>query len=241
MLIAVVNKSTRITHDEAAAMTAACNAQLAQHVAPLWRAWPATVMLCASEATVPANASPVYLFNTPDQPNAEGWHSEDSHGRVYGKVFADPVLDNGGTVLRTANSVSGVLSHECIEAWGDPQVNRWMEAPDGRLYADELCDPVEMDSYDVLVAGHPVAVSNFVCPSWFDDSPPAHAQFDYLRRLTAPFTMTKGGYMVYREAAAEQQTFGRVIAAFGEEYPEWRRPGKAHVAARTARRGAFLA
>jgi hypothetical protein len=240
MLIAVVNKSARITHDQAVAMTAACNAQMMAHVAPLWRAWPATVALCSSESTVPANASPIYLFDSPDQPNAEGWHSEDPHGRVYGKVFANPVLDNGGTVLSGANSVSGVLSHECIEAWGDPQVNRWIEGPDGKLYADERADPVEMDSYDVNVGGAHVAVSNFILPAWCDDSPPAHSQFDYMHRLTAPFTMTRGGYMVYREAGTEQQTFGRVVAEFGIEYPEWKKPGKMHVAARTARRGVTL-
>jgi len=239
MIIAIVNKSTRVTHDQAVAMTAACNAQLAQHVAPLWRAWPATVSFFASETAVPASASPIYLFDTPDQPDALGWHSEDSHGRVFGKVFVNPVLDNGGAVLRTANSVSGVLSHEVIEAWGDPQVNRWAEAPDGNLYAIELCDPVEMDSYDMLISGAHVAVSNFITPSWLDDSPPAHSQFDYMRKLTAPFTMTSGGYVVYRGAGAEQQTFGRVVAQFGADYPEWRKPGKQHSASRTARRGVY--
>lgn len=239
MIIAVVNKSARITRDQAYVMAAACNTQLAQHVAPLWRAWPATVSLFASEAAVPASASPIYLFDKPDDPNALGWHSEDSHGRVYGKVFVNPVLDNRGTVLRTANSVSSVLSHECIEAWGDPQVNRWAEAPNGNLYAIELCDPVEMDAYDMLVAGSPVAVSNFITPAWLDDSPPAHSQFDYLRRLSAPFSMTRGGYMVYRSAGTEKQSFGRTQIDYGDEYPEWRKPGKQHVAARTCRRQVF--
>jgi len=238
MLIAVINKSKRISNSDTALMTAACNAQMAHDVAPFWRKFP-TAVIQATEATIPDGAAPIYLFDVADDPNALGWHTEDAHGRIYGKVFVNPILDNGGTVLHGPNSVLVTLSHEAIEADGDPSVNRWAEGPRGRLYADEWCDPVEADAYDISIMGKMMSVSNFIGPAWRDATPPAHSKFDFLGKLHAPFTMTKGGYMVYRTAGAEHQTFGRVVVEYGEEYPEWKKAGKHHAAARTARRGAW--
>jgi hypothetical protein len=84
------------------------------------------------------------------------------------------------------------------------------------------CDPVESDSYIVNVGSTPVSVSNFVYPSFFNPQAQAcDAPFDYLKKLTAPFTMTKGGYMIYRTGGegTEQQIFG-------EEMPEWKKEMK---------------
>jgi hypothetical protein len=57
-----------------------------------------------------------------------------------------------------------------------------------------------------LPAGSPsypvngVSVSNFVTPSWFDPPAGVTAQFDKLGQLPRPFTILKGGYVVYESA-----------------------------------------
>jgi hypothetical protein len=88
----------------------------------------------------------------------------------------------------------------------------------------EVCDPVEAPTY--VVNG--VSVSNFVTPAWFDPLP-NHAQYDKLSKLKAPFSMVKGGYVVYEAAGAEHQQFG---AAF----PAWRKKMKSGKLAHTQHR-----
>jgi len=95
----------------------------------------------------------------------------------------------------------------------------------GSAYSFEVCDPVEAPSY--VVSG--VSVSNFVTPSWFDPLAPSGAQFDKLGHLTAPFTIVKGGYVVYESAGQQQQKYG-------DDFPGWRKEMKGGPMARTRRR-----
>ena len=84
-------------------------------------------------------------------------------------MFVDPILDNGGTWLRGANSVSATISHEVCELVGDPTANHWVENARGALVAVELCDPVESCAYSIgLRDGRRVSVSDFVYPDWFN-------------------------------------------------------------------------
>ena len=64
----------------------------------------------------------------------------------------------------------------------------------GILYAIEICDPVEADSYTI----YGQEVSNFVTPWWFGNPLPAGAKYDFLGKLLAPFSMTAGGYFSSR-------------------------------------------
>jgi hypothetical protein len=140
-------------------------------------------------------------------------------------VFVSPVLDHGGTALTGGLSVSAVLSHEVCEWFGDRFVNLWADDGRGTEYAVELCDPVEQDSYEI--AG--VAVSNFVTKRYFDRLCPKGMQVDYLNKLTAPYSMTKGGYLLVRRA-------GKIEQKLGDTYPAWKRATKEFPAARTAKR-----
>ena len=56
----------------------------------------------------------------------------------------------------------------------------------------------------------------------------ATAQFDKLGQLHAPFSILKGGYVVYESAGKEQQKFG-------DEFPDWRKEMKTGPLARTRR------
>jgi len=96
----------------------------------------------------------------------------------------------------------------------------------GRRTASRLCDPVEAPTYEV----NGVSVSNFVTPAWFDPmSDHATAHYDKLGKLHAPFSILKGGYVVYESAGAEHQQFG-------DEFPAWRKKMKSGKLARTRRR-----
>lgn len=216
--VAVLNKSNKIQNGDAAAMTAACRKQLRLHVAPSWGFAVPAVSFVANEAELDPSAFPVYLLNDPDQANALGYHDETPAGRPYGRVFVVPCLDNG-------EQVSVTLSHELCELRGDPACNVWATAPDGYDYAQELGDPVEGDSYMV---GR-VAVSNFALPAWFDGQAQKGERFDYMGKLSAPFTMTPGGYVIRKRA-------GKVTEVYGEAFPRWKRDVKATPGARGFKR-----
>jgi hypothetical protein len=250
MLIAIVNHSARVTDADANLMTLAVQQQLTLHVAPAWNQKAPTLKFysAADIKKVPGYAWIVGIFDNPTVANALGYHSENDDV-IDGFTFVDPVLDNKGVVLYDESnpqnvSVSSVLSHEVVEMFGDRFANLWADGPaNGRnsQYAMELCDPVEADSYVVEVifegATTKVSVSNFVFPSWFNPQATVKLNFpfDYLKKLTAPFTMTSGGYMIVRVAGNASQIFGyhryhgnnqneRMI--IDPAMPEWKRAFK---------------
>lgn len=232
MLIALLSASRYLADKlpQVQLIAQALSSQLRYHAAPAWAALPWSCSYYADPKLVPSTAYRLWLLDDPDAAGALGYHDQDPSGAPYGKVFTKPILDSGGDVLRLANSISVTASHEALEIFGDPQANYWAEMPDGRLIALELCDPVEGDAYDVSVGGHPVAVSNFVFPEYFDWSPQSQ-RFDKLRRLSSPFTMTNGGYQILKDG-------GAVKNVFGASYASWKLAGKSHPAARTAKRAA---
>jgi hypothetical protein len=223
--IAVLNRSTKVSTSQAVAMTAACAHQLRYHAAPSWYRTAPGVAFVTDDAHLLPGVCPVYLFDDADTSGALGYHDQTPAGLPYGKVFAKTILDAGGGILSGQYSVSATLSHELLELFGDKDCNLWASAPDGYDYAVELGDPVENDSY--TYGG--VELSNFALPSYFDAQPEAGARFDYLGKLSAPFSMTSGGYLIRRKG-------GAITQVYGESYPDWKLAGKTHPAARTARR-----
>ena len=212
MKIAIINKSTLVSAADVTRMTAAVYRQVKWQVSKAWELKPPLVVEAADEASAPVGATKVMIFDDADVAGALGYHDVGPDGLPYGKVFAKVSLDNNV-------SVSSVLSHETCEIVGDAHANYWADAPDGKSYALELCDPVESDSYMINVNGVNVEVSNFVTPDFFDTVQVAGAKFDWLGKLTAPFTMTKGGYLIVR-------TDGTASQVFGEEFPEWKKVSK---------------
>jgi hypothetical protein len=227
MLIAILNQSSLVTNDQAAAMTQAIATQVRMDAAPLWDRSPAAVIFYTDPGAVPATAHGIAIVDTiEDEPQGVlGFHTEDPGGNLWGVVAAKPELDNGGQPTTGDWSVSSVLSHEVLEMYIDPNCNLWANNNAGKAYAFEVCDPVEAPTYDV----NGVSVSNFVTPAWFDPQAAATAQFDQLGLLHAAFGILKGGYVVYESAGKEQQEFG-------DEFPDWRREMKSGPLARTRRR-----
>jgi hypothetical protein len=209
-------------------MTRACATQLKYHAAPAWGKTPIPVVYATTEATAPPGSWVIGIFDDSDQAGALGWHTVEGDV-VYGRVFARPVLTHGGDALTKKLSVASVLSHEVLETFVDPFCNDYADVDGHRAIAKEVGDPVEADSYPITVGGIKVTVSNFVTQRWFDPQATT-GPFDYLGSLTAPFTMTKGGYLIVLQE-------GRVSQVFGDRHEEWRtRELKQSPLSRTARR-----
>ena len=228
MLIAILNQSTLVSNQDAATITQAIAKQVRMDVAPLWDRAAAAVIFYTNPTDVPATAHGIALVDTiNDQPQSVlGFHTEDQGGKLWGVVAAKPELDNGGKATTGDWSVSSVMSHEVLEMFIDPNCNLWANDGHGKAYSFEVCDPVEAPTYEV----DGVSVSNFVTPTWFDPlSNDATAQYDKLGKLHAPFSILKGGYVVYESAGADHQEFG-------DEFPDWRKEMKSGKLARTRRR-----
>jgi hypothetical protein len=233
VIIGVQNLSTLVTNEDVYLMTSIVDKQLREHVAPAWGLAPPTVVYLAKAAEFPYDAI-IGVLDDADQAGDLGWHTEGSDADVYGRVFAQPVLQNGGNALTNALSVCSVLSHECIEMLGDAACNRWAQRPDGSQVAVELADPVEGDSYEITISSQAEVVagtvSDFALPTWFNPGA-APGPTDYMGLVTAPFQVRDTGYVI--EMAAGSTT---VTEQWGERYPAWKRATKATPTARTARR-----
>jgi hypothetical protein len=166
-----------------------------------------------------------YFLPNADVANALGYHDVDPEGDPYIRVFTLTVLQNGGSALSGPVSISSCASHEACEEGVDPSCAATSTAPDGDVWALEVCDPVESTSYNVTTQdGTVVAVSDFVTPGFFAPAT-AGGSYDYCHVLASPYTIAKGGYAVINEKQV-----------FGEAYPAWRKATKASPVARTYRR-----
>ncbi len=235
---AVVNRSTLVSDDDCYTMWRVVDAQLRLHVAPAWERLPMESVFVTTAGQVPDGYYPIYVMDDPDITHVLGYHTEDSGGQFYGRVFASIILKAGGAILAGDGSVSAILSHEVIELFINRSCNLWSDRGDNTLVAYEVVDPVEHDTYVISVtdlAGQltNVSVSNFVLEAWFDTkATAAGTQYDWLRRVTAPLQMTAGGYTVVWDT-----TTGRVDQVFADQMSQQRfgvlRPK--HLSGRVAR------
>ncbi len=159
----------------------------------------------------------IVLMDNPDVANALGYHDTGPTGTPYARVFLDPIFQHGGTWTDGPLSVSAVVSHEMCELIGDPGANRWANDRNGTVWALELCDAVENDSYPIETVAGLVSVSNWLWPAYFN--PLAIGQFDQMGTLKAPFTIAKGGYAIRMQG-------GNIDQVFGEDYPEAKKATK---------------
>lgn len=242
MKIGVVNYSSRVSNQDVQIMTLACAQQASQSFCPAWEILVPDIRVYTDVKLAPPDANVIGIFDNADQAGALGYHTE-NNDIISGRVFAGPVLDNLGVSLFDAGnpqntSVASVLSHEMCELIADPTCNAWCDGPmitQGSEYAKEVADPVEGNSYPVAVTdqnGNSVAVSlsNFVFPSWFDPQAQAGQQFDQMCLVTAPFTMTQGGYMIVRAGPGLEQQ------VMGASYPSWKIATKKSPLSRTEKR-----
>jgi len=196
-LVSIINDSSTLSDEEVAHATSAFGKQLAQDVAPIWGMMPA-VEFCPSGTKPSGNVLARIVDDLPEAPGALGYHDRDENGYAYIKVAVIPGYD-----WRTT------MSHELLEMAVDAPANRWRDAPDGADYAEELCDAVQGDTYEI----DGVPVSNFVYPAFFNPTANAADKFDHLGLLKKPFGMSPGGYQIKRSEPGQiSQVYGRHAA-----------------------------
>jgi len=192
--IACINKATVGLGVDFDKLTAALQACYDQFFMPIW-GYP--VKLYNTTAAKASEWQLVY-FDNADQAGALGYHALTKDGQPVSKIFVK-------TTLADNEQVSVTACHELFEMAIDPVANLWAQANDGTEYAYEMCDPVEEDTFEV----NGIAMSNFVHPAWFEPfKHPAGTKYDHLGRLKAPYTMTKGGYMIIMKNGKVSQTYG---------------------------------
>jgi len=190
-----------VAPDVLAFIAAAVDLQMRRDVAPAWggdEPW-ACVALDSLAGIRKDQTRKVLTFKRSlSVAGALGFHTDDG-GVEYAEALA-PAVKPGEPLDGTTTS------HEVIETFGDPTCDVYVRGPSGRRLARELADPVEADGYIIPVTLGPetreVMVSNFVLPAWFTGGT---GPFDYLERLSAPETMTAGGYFEYLDGQGHPQ------------------------------------
>lgn len=207
-----------------AAVASALMVQLNRDVATYWGGnYVVSSELIATTPLAPGEIACLLVDSLPNAPGAVAYH--DVNGDEVPIVLLARTQCNSLTT--GSSSVSMGLSHELLEAAGDPYVNAWRDDGHGREYAQELCDAVQEQGYTI----DGITVSNFVFPPFF--APGSAGPFDMLGTVTQALQTTGGAYQLVRTAGGgETQVTGKV--------GDHRMARKRHFSSRTFRRGARL-
>lgn len=171
--LTVVVQSTNISADDVTAYIVAQQIQIDQDFSPSWGG--------SAKIDQVSGGWPIYLTDVSDVQGALGYHDVDASEIPYAKVFIT-------TSQQAGVSWQSVASHEVLETLADSNVNTTDVGIDGCDWYQEVGDPVE----DLSYIKNGVELSNFITPSWFING--GKAPFDFMNALSAPFTLTSGGY-----------------------------------------------
>jgi hypothetical protein len=184
-LISLINEST-IPADWSA-IGRALEIQLRRDFAPVWHTDGGAIVL-TTRALAHPDSWWLVILNDSDQAGALGYHQWTATGQALGKVFA-------ATDRQYNLSSSVTASHELLEMAADPDVEilRGVLTYNGqnRIYACEICDPVEADALGYQINGVPV--SDFVTPAWF--RPGAPGPYSFRGNVHDPLQLARGGYI----------------------------------------------
>ena len=181
-VIAVMNVSTSVDDAQIEAVIPALQRQVSEDFKAYWER-ECSLQFLDRERELTAGWWQVVVMDDPDQAGALGYHELSSQGTPLGKVFARLDREAGASWTVT-------LSHELLEMLADPWINWCAQSCDGKIYALEVCDPVEADRFGYEIDG--VLVSDFVTPAWFAG---ATGQVDFKGRLSHPVELAEGGYI----------------------------------------------
>jgi len=187
--VSIVNQSTVLSDLDVKSVMSALQTQVTRDFAPIWG-------IDADIIFVPKGQTPdpktwwLVLLDDSDTEGALGYHDLNPAGLPTAKVFAKTDLDNH-------MKWSVTVSHELLEMLADPDINltAFIQTGDtsGYLFAFEMCDAVEDDQFGYDING--VTVSDFILPSYFQQSIPA-TKWDFCGHLKAGVpNMLPGGYL----------------------------------------------
>jgi hypothetical protein len=224
--ISVMNESTVLTDVDVTPVIPALQQQVTNDFRPAWGV-DAELTLIPQGQQPPAGSWWLVILDNSDQAGALGYHDLTSEGLPLGKVFAASDLTAGTSWTVTA-------SHELLEMLGDPDINLSAFIQNatntGTLYAYEVCDACEDDSFGYQINN--ILVSDFVYPSWFETfRTQGSTQFDHGNQIQNPLQLLKGGYIgtfnVTAGSGWQQQTAEKVLTGMKQ---------RGHVGSRRERR-----
>jgi hypothetical protein len=209
--ISVINESTVVNDADLTPVVAALQQQVTNDFRPIWGI-DAELTLIPQGSQPPAGSWWLAVLDDSDQAGALGYHDLTPDGLPIGKVFA-------ASDLKAGTSWSVTASHELLEMLADPNINLTVfvqnENTAGTLYAYEVCDACEDDSFGYQINN--VLLSDFVYPSWFESfRAQGSVQFDRMSKIQTPFQLLSGGYIgvfsVTDGSGWQQQTAERTPA-----------------------------
>jgi hypothetical protein len=229
-VIVITNISTVVSDDQVKVAIAALQKQVSNDFKGFWDL-DASLSFLDKTAALPKGWWQIVICDDPDQAGALGYHELSENGDPLGKVFAR--LD-----LQVGSSWTVTLSHELLEMLADPDINVCAEGADGKMYALEVCDPVEADNLGYDIDG--VLLSDFVTPSWFQPSRQMSC-YDFRLHVSGPARLAPGGYISVRDDQGNWTQInarGEFTSAFPSGSRRWRRNAMHHNAWRMSRRAA---
>jgi hypothetical protein len=205
------------------------------HVAPYWggqhicRAAKSSADVQSGE--VPSVTKPTMA----EAPGAIAYHTVDGYG-IPAMVDAITLSDD----LFGPNGWLSAQSHECAETIVDPGTNTLRSDGSGRLYAQEACDPLEVQTYPITInadgtvrdvpnttpglaadGSFTAYVANFVLDAYF--TPGHEGPFDFLTAQgkqpagqqgpAGPFTLVPAGGGDYQIVETDPQDESQITAA----------------------------
>ncbi len=97
--IALVNRSKRVTEEQAIAMAEALQTQANEHFAPIWGTEQVTVQAYKSVKAAPRDAHQIVLLDDHGDESSDGYHTTTDSGEPYSKVLVAECLAQGGGIL----------------------------------------------------------------------------------------------------------------------------------------------
>lgn len=185
-----------LAFSDLAAIAAAIQRQVTEHVAPIW-GQDADVVAIPHGEHVPAGSWRCMIRHRLDEPGALGYHLDESN--------------RPEALVMVTDDVSTTISHEVLEMLIDPSGNNTVPTILNNHYVRplvEICDPPEAFAYDI--GG--VAVSDFVLPAYYASHAPwgpgvveeSGRRLSYLDKLSQPLSVAPGGYLSYENLATGQ-------------------------------------
>jgi hypothetical protein len=189
--VSVINASSVLTDEECRPLVAALQKQVSRDFAPVFGT-DATLAFVPHDATPASGTWWLSLLDNTDRAGVLGHHDLTPDGLPIGKSFA-------GTDKHYGHSWTVTASHELLEMLADPDVNLTVLAhpsqTESKLFAYEVCDPCQDDSFGYDIDG--ITVCDFVYPAYFQSfHPPGTAVFDHVGKLQKPVPeVLSGGYI----------------------------------------------
>ena len=188
--ISVINESTVLTDADVIPVVAALQQQVTNDFRPIWGI-DAELKLVPQGTPAQAGTWALVILDDSDQAGALGYHDLTPDGLPLGKIFA-------ASDLKAGTSWSVTASHELLEMLADPNINLTVFVQNanttGTLYAYEVCDACEDDSFGYQINN--VLVSDFVYPAWFENfRAQGSTQFDRMNKIQNPLELLTNGYI----------------------------------------------